>query len=192
MFEVFIHLGVTLKALSKGCILLLITSCSSVDKAEPPIEATKERASKIKDQTLTEQYRILMSEFPPEERINSCKSINYRSHKKLRRNVRNIYLNNPQIAIPNYNGIYLILESPINEGSEWFMINCRTGRYVTSVPTTGDIMFNSESRIIVTKPFNDSDTMESFKATPSALPELIEWKNRKWIHLENALGPGKE
>lgn len=135
--------------------------------------------------TLLDEYQAFMKSFVPAEKLDSCESVNYRSHRSLRRNQRNIYLSNPQMAIPNYNGIYLLLESPISLGSEWFVINCRTGKYVTSVPTVGDLIFDANSSVIVTKTFGDSDTRQSFKESAYGLPKILEWTKNDWVTHRN-------
>ena len=126
-----------------------------------------------------------MRSLPPSEKLDSCESVNYKSHRNLRRNQRNIYLSNPQMAIPNYNGMYLVLESPVTDGSEWFVINCRNGKYETIVPSVSDLMFDRDSSVIVTKTFKDSDTRENFKASDSGLPKILEWMKKGWLSHEN-------
>ena len=167
-----------MKVLFSG-LLIALYSCSSVETVSGKPEVRKERGSK--PLTLLEEYQAHMRTLGPAEKLDSCASVNYKSHRNLRRNQRNIYLSNPQMAIPNYNGIYLLLESPITEGSEWFVINCRTGMYETIVPATEDLIFDSESSVLVTKTFKDSDTREN----ASGAPKILEWTKREWVSHEN-------
>ena len=136
--------------------------------------------------TLTDQYYDHMKSLPPEKKLNSCE-VNFKSHKYLRRNQKNLFMNNPQMAIPNYNGMYLLLENPIERGSEWFVVNCMNGKFETILPVTSDIMFDADSRVIVTKTFGHQDTLKSFQKSDFSIPKIYEWSNKHWVSIENPI-----
>jgi hypothetical protein len=166
--------------------LLFAVSCA-IQAPNPGVSQTNVIKSFSRDKSLAEQYNDFMLTFPAEDKVASCKSINFRSDRRLRRNQKNLFLNNPQMAIPNYNGIYLLLENPISLGSEWFVVNCKSGRLESIFPFAGDIIFRPESRLIVTKRFGDFDTLKTFKETAFGLPEVYEWANRKWLKHDNPI-----
>ncbi len=167
--------------------LFLLVSCSSSEKVETKsIAASVVKKKSSGPVTLVDQYQAHMKNFPSEKKLDSCE-VNFKSHRNLRRNQKNIFMNNPQMAITNFNGIYLLLESPISMGSEWFVVNCKTGKYETTLPLAGDIIFDADSKIIVTKPFNYNDTLKTFHETAYGLPLIFEWSNNKWVTLENPI-----
>jgi hypothetical protein len=166
--------------------LLLVMSCANTRPDSMPKKTIKTQIpAASREISLAEQYNEFLLTYPSEEKVGSCKSINFRSDRRVRRNQKNLFLNNPQMAIPNYNGIYLLLENPIGRGSEWFVVNCKTGRFETVFPVIGEIQFRPESRLIVTKTFGDFDTLKTFQVKANGLPQIYEWRKRKWVQIDN-------
>ena len=174
----------------KILFLILLSSCASqTPVAETPQRIEPGPPSSRKPVTLIDQYMELLKNYPADEVKEKCDRLNLRSARATRRNARALMKSNPQFVEPNYNGHYMMLELPFDRGSNWYLMDCKSGKYLSTFPETANLIFDKNSRVIVTQTFGQKDTLDTYKVGSEGVPSLYEWSGKSWTKIPNPVHP---
>ena len=143
------------------------------------------------ESTLLEQYGKMLDQSAVPAAAIPCKGPDFKSKSPLRRFRKNIESHHGTIQAPNFAGKFVLVENPLSSGSEWFITDCASGKYVGTFPRSGPLLFRPDSTVVVTRLFNPTDTVSSFVKTAYGLPEIYVWNGVVFKKLLNEIQPGK-
>lgn len=123
------------------------------------------------------KYPTVLKNNPAKNVIQTCKTIDLRSHPMawyFRNNIRN---HNPELTKPNFDGQFHLLISPLSGGANWFVADCKTGK-VKGTDLVGELLFNAQSSVLVRTP-----------AKASEYPEIYKWNGVEMVLQKNPIHP---
>jgi hypothetical protein len=121
--------------------------------------------------------------YPAKEILAECGKPDFTSYSRARNAEEMIRKNNPDLKRPNFGGQYLLLQVPYMMGTDWLILDCKTGTFLKEV-ITGQAEFKKDSFLVR---LSDKTSMEWKLWTGSTFVKAEETKSPESKPAENSL-----
>ena len=85
--------------------------------------------------------------YPAKDTLSDCKKPDFASYSRARNAEEMIRKNNPDLGKPNFGGQYLLLQIPYMMGTDWLIVDCKSGSFFKEV-LTGNADFKTNSLLV--------------------------------------------
>jgi hypothetical protein len=121
--------------------------------------------------------------YPAKEILPECRKPDFTSYSRARNAEEMIRKNNPDLSKPNFGGQYLLLQAPYMMGTDWLILDCKTGVFLKEV-ITGQAEFKKDSFLVR---LSDKTSTEWKLWTGSTFVKAEETKSLESKPAENSL-----